>query len=82
MELGDRSVPRPVAWVGATVMEQLWRLLRLGGEPPITRTFLALSAQQMTVDDSMARRELGYRGAVSREHGMAELAKREPPAFA
>jgi nucleoside-diphosphate-sugar epimerase len=81
-ELGDRSVARPVAWAAASLMEQMWRLLRLGGEPPITRTFLALSAQQMTVDDSKARHELGYRGVVSREDGLAALAKREPPAFA
>jgi nucleoside-diphosphate-sugar epimerase len=82
VELGDRSVPRPVAWASASLMEQLWRLLRLGGEPPITRTLLALSAQQMTVEDSKARRELGYRSAISREEGLAELAKKEPRAFA
>jgi nucleoside-diphosphate-sugar epimerase len=79
VELGNRSVARPLAWAGATLIEQAWRLLRLGGEPPITRTFLALSAQEMTVDDTKARRDLGYRGAVSRDQGLTGLAKPEPP---
>lgn len=72
--LGDRSVPRSVAWAFATVAESVWKLLRLAGEPPITRTFLALSAQEMTVNDAKARRELGYTSAVDRSVGLAELA--------
>jgi nucleoside-diphosphate-sugar epimerase len=79
VELDDRSVPRTLAWAGAVVVEQAWRLLRLSGEPPITRTFLALSAQEMTVDDTKARRHFGYRGTVSREQGLSDLAKVGPP---
>ena len=72
--LGNRSIPRPVAWGAATVLEGAWKLLRLRGEPPLTRTFLALSGQQMTVDDSRARAELGYRPAIERTAGLTELA--------
>ena len=45
-----------------------------GRRTPLTRTFLALSAQEMTVDDGKARAELGYRPAITREQGLAELA--------
>jgi nucleoside-diphosphate-sugar epimerase len=74
VQLPDRSLPRPVAWAAATVLEAAWRALPLPGEPPLTRTFLALSAQEMTVDDSKARRELGYRPVIERAAGLAALA--------
>jgi nucleoside-diphosphate-sugar epimerase len=76
--LPDRSMPRRLAWAVAVAAEGAWKLLRLASEPPITRTFLALSAQEMTVDDSKARREFGYRPVLSREAGLAALAGSEP----
>lgn len=74
VELPGRSVPRRVAWASATVFEAVWSLLRRSGEPPLSRTFLALAAQEMTVVDAKARRELGYVGRLSREAGLAGLA--------
>ena len=71
--LPGRSIPRRAAWASATVLETAWSVLRLRGEPPLTRTFLALAAQEMTVDDAKARRELGYVGRLSRDQGLAEL---------
>lgn len=72
--LGDRSVPRWAAWAVAGGLESAWRVLPLRGEPPLTRTSLALGGQQMTVDDGKARRELGYEPTISRQDGLAELA--------
>lgn len=71
--LPDRSLPRRLAWALAAAAESCWTLLRLASEPPITRTFLALSAQEMTVDDSKARRELNFAPPVSRDEGLAAL---------
>jgi len=73
-ELGDRSVPRWLLAGVAASAEAAWRWLPLRGEPPLTRTFLALSGQEMTVDDGKARRELGYRPVITREQGLAGLA--------
>lgn len=73
VDLPGRSVPRRVAWASAAALETLWSVLRRPGEPPLTRTFLALAAQEMTVVDAKARRELGYTGRISREAGLAEL---------
>jgi len=42
--------------------------------PPVTRTALALVGLEVTVDDSKARRELGYRAAVSIDAGLAQMA--------
>jgi len=67
---GSASLPRWIAWRMAAVMEGMpfpWT-------PPITRAHLALIGGEVTVSDSKARRELGYRGHVSREKGLEELA--------
>jgi nucleoside-diphosphate-sugar epimerase len=73
--LPDRSIPRPLAWAAATALEAAWRVLPLPGEPPLTRTFLALSAQRMTVDDAKARREMGYQPVVERAAGIDALSR-------
>ncbi|MGW8376823.1 NAD-dependent epimerase/dehydratase family protein [Streptomyces sp. ODS28] len=72
--LPDRSLPRWVLAAVARAGETAWRLLPLRGEPPVTRTFLVLSGQEMTVDDGAARRELGYRPVISRDEGLRRLA--------
>ncbi|HEY6173145.1 MAG TPA: NAD-dependent epimerase/dehydratase family protein [Kofleriaceae bacterium] len=42
--------------------------------PPVTRTALALVGHEVTVDDSKARRELGYRATTTIEAGLAQMA--------
>ena len=66
VDAGTRSLPR---WlVRATVALTSWMK-----RPPITRTAFALIAHEVTVDDSKARRELGYTGGKSIEAGLAEM---------
>jgi len=72
------AVPFGVAWAAATVTEGLWRLLGKKSVPPATKISIALMGQQVTVKDDKARRELGYVGRVSREEGLAELARLPP----
>lgn len=67
------EAPMAVAQALAAAGEFAWRALRLRGRPPLTRTALNLLFMQVTVNDAKARRELGYRGAVTREAGLAEL---------
>jgi nucleoside-diphosphate-sugar epimerase len=73
VEPPTRTVPGPVAGAVAAGSETIWRLLRLGSEPPITRLALWLSSQECTIDISKARSELGYEPVRTREEGMAEL---------
>lgn len=73
-----RSVPRWLALSSARVAEWTHERLRMAGAPALTRTAVLLMGQQMTVDDSRARRELGYVPVVSRDAGLAELY--DPPA--
>jgi hypothetical protein len=79
---GDRSLPRSVARATAFVLERAWRMFRLAGAPPITRTAIRLAGEAVTVSDARARRDLGYRGEVTREAGLAELRASTNPAAA
>jgi nucleoside-diphosphate-sugar epimerase len=68
-----RSIPRWLARALAWTVEGLWRLLRLRRRPPITRTAVKLIGEEVTVADDKARRDLGYRGHVTRAAGLAEM---------
>lgn len=72
-----RTLPRWAASLFARAAELLYRWL-LPGSPPITRTALALFADEVTVSDAKARSELGYEALVSVAQGTAELAAEVP----
>jgi nucleoside-diphosphate-sugar epimerase len=73
VEPPTRTLPPAVAGPVAVASETVWRLFRLGGEPPATRFAVWLSSQECTIDISKARRELGYEPIKDRETGLAEL---------
>ncbi len=73
VEPPTRSVPAAVAGPMAAASETVWRLLRLGGEPPLTRFAFWISSQECTIDISKAQSELGYAPVIDREAGLAGL---------
>jgi 2-alkyl-3-oxoalkanoate reductase len=66
-------MPLGVATAIGAGCEVLWRLLRLAGEPPMTRFIAAELAKDHWFDLSAARRDLGYAPRVSMAEGTAEL---------
>lgn len=66
VDAGSRTVPRWLVRTAAALTSWMTR-------PPITRTAIALIGVEVTVDDSKARRDLGYTGAMSIDAGLAEL---------
>lgn len=70
------TVPLPMAWAMAGLMEWVWRIFSRAGEPPITRQMLRLIGQPFTTDISKAQRGLGYQPVISWEQGIAEMAQR------
>lgn len=70
---GGRTAPLWLADALAAVSEAIWRVLRLKGEPPITRTAVNLFFREVTVNDAKARNELGYRPVISVDEGLQEL---------
>ena len=78
VEPPTRTIPIPVAGVLAAGGELAWRLLPLGGSPPLSRFAFWVSSQECTIDISKARDELGYAPSRTRHEGLAGL--REAPA--
>jgi nucleoside-diphosphate-sugar epimerase len=78
--LGTQGVEAPTrtlpTWLGGAltaVAEPAWSHLPLPGRPPLTRFTYWVLTQECTIDDSKARRELGYAPIVSREQGLDAL---------
>jgi nucleoside-diphosphate-sugar epimerase len=67
------SISRPTARRLGVACETAYRLLRLGGEPPMTRFLAAQLATSHWFDISAARRDLGYEPRVSTADGMRRL---------
>jgi nucleoside-diphosphate-sugar epimerase len=73
VEPPDRSLPAWTAGPLARVSEAAWKVLPLGGSPPMTTFRSWILTQECTIDISKARAELGYEPIVSREQGLAGL---------
>ena len=66
-----RSVPHAMAFFMGRLMELGARLRRSHQDPPLTRTMVRLIGREFTIDDSAARRDLGYVGRITRLEGLA-----------
>ena len=73
IEPPTRSVPGALARPLAAAAESAWRVLPLPGEAPLTRFAVWNASLECTIDDSKARRELGYAPVVGIEEGLAAL---------
>ena len=60
-------VPAAVAARPGRRRETARGMLPLKGDPPLTRFEYWIASQECTLDDSKARRELGYEPVISRE---------------
>jgi hypothetical protein len=67
------SIPLRVAWFAAFLVEWIYWLLHLlhltKGSPGVCRQVLRLIGREVTVVDTKARRDIGYRGLVDTELG-------------
>jgi nucleoside-diphosphate-sugar epimerase len=70
-----KSMSFSAAWRLGAVLEALHALLRLRGEPLMTRFLAAELATSHYFDISRARRDFGYEAVVSTEEGMRRLAE-------
>jgi len=73
MEMGDLHIPKKLASLLAATLESLWKTFHLKGDPPLTRFIVQLMGTEFTIDDTKARRELGYRPKISVEEGLNQL---------
>jgi len=68
-----KHVPLRTAYLAGGVMEGLWRVLPLKGEPPMTRFVAKEMATDHWFDITAARRDLGYKPKMTMAAGTAEL---------
>lgn len=73
MEPPTKSVPFWAASLAATATDAVWKTLRIKRSPTITRSIVHILGKTTTLDDSKARRELGYQGAKQRSDGLGEM---------
>lgn len=71
---GNQEIPLWLARTVAGVFEGLWAMLHLAGNPPLTHTMVVQAGTEVTVDDSRARRELGYQSRFTIVEGMRAMA--------
>jgi len=69
----QKSISLRAAWNLGAGLESAYRLLRLSGEPPMTRFLAAQLATSHWYDISAARRDFGYQPSVSTGEGMQKL---------
>jgi nucleoside-diphosphate-sugar epimerase len=75
------SLSPRLAWLAGTVLELVYRLLPLKGEPRMTRFLARELATAHWFDTGAARRDLGFDPAVTTEEGLRRLAQwlKAPP---
>ncbi|KAF2073650.1 hypothetical protein CYY_005035 [Polysphondylium violaceum] len=67
------SLPIWFAWFLVFCFSLIWKVFKLKGLPLLTKTGLIYSSKNFTLNDSKARKKLGYSNIVSYEQGMKEL---------
>jgi 2-alkyl-3-oxoalkanoate reductase len=69
----NRSISPTLAYFAGMASEVFYRLLRLGGEPTVTRFVAKQMSTAHWYDLTAARRDLGYSPAVSTEQGLKRI---------
>jgi nucleoside-diphosphate-sugar epimerase len=70
-----RSIPPGAALAAGALCEAIWTVLRLTGEPPMTRFVAREMATAHWFDISAARRDLAYKPEISIDEGLKRLQK-------
>ena len=68
------TIPFGVAYAAGAVLETVWRMFSLNGEPPMTRFLAEQLATTHWYDIGAARRDFGYVPQVSFDEGLRRLA--------
>lgn len=75
----DEKISLSAATKAGSILEFIWKMLRLKGEPPMTRFVASELAKDHWFDISAAKRDLGYQPRISMAEGMKDFLKKNPP---
>ncbi|MEQ8377256.1 NAD-dependent epimerase/dehydratase family protein [Parvibaculum sp.] len=73
--LPDRNIPGWLARGAARIMDRIWKLTLRRSPPPLDPHTASLMSRNCTLKIGKAQRELGYEPVITREAGLAELAR-------
>lgn len=73
LDAGEKEIPLSVVSTLANLFEFIWKLFGLKSRPPVPPLLIRLMAREFSVSDEKARRELGYKNAISFEEGIRTL---------
>lgn len=68
------SIPKPLAKIGASLLEFIWRLAKQKKRPPLTHEALNLIASKHKISITKAKVELGYQPLTQYQDGLKEIA--------
>jgi nucleoside-diphosphate-sugar epimerase len=68
-----RKIPRRLAWLMGALIEFIYKIFRLDGEPQLTRYIANILSTSHWFDIGAARKDLGYVPTVSIEEGLCKL---------
>jgi len=69
-----KDIPYAIAYAAGALLEPAWKLLKLDGEPPMTRFLAEQLSTPHWYDIGAAKRDFGYAPAVTMDEGLARLA--------
>ena len=69
----SQSIPFGVAFSFAACLEYSWKLLRLKGDPPLTREMVRLMGCPFEISFGELEKDLGYKPRITRAQGLESL---------
>ncbi|MFC5702352.1 NAD-dependent epimerase/dehydratase family protein [Cohnella faecalis] len=75
VRLRTRTIPYPVAYGAAALLEWSHRMLPVLGEPALTRYTIGVMSRSQTLDITLARERLGYAPRVGLHEGLRAFAE-------
>ena len=73
IDAGNRSLPNGLAKFLATLLEGIWRLLRIKSAPPLNRFEWSFAGQARRYCIDKIKMDLGYKPIITTEEGLAQM---------
>ncbi len=75
LDVKIKYMTRNFSIIKAYIYEFIWKIFRIKSLPPLTKAMVFIMGTEISIDDSKARKELGYKNVVSIKQGLVLLSK-------
>ena len=73
LDIGNKQLNRSFILCLAIITEFIWSTFNLKGIPPITKSTVYFMGTEFSINDSKARKELGYKNVITMNEGLKQL---------